>query len=129
MTESEVLKEIKDYLSRREMEHPPTVLWFERLASGKVKTEWGSYLQLSRSGTPDIVCIFINADKRISVLFVEVKSSDIKAVPRVGKQLDFMKKYQSIHTDVHYMIAQSWQQVSAVINSLSHHPVEDIDLV
>ena len=51
-----------------------TILWFERLNSGKVNTVHGGWMQLCKPGTPDWIVIFQDRQCNLSVLFIEGKS-------------------------------------------------------
>ena len=76
MTESEVLKSIMNKLKTYEL--IGDIIWYSRLNSGKVKTQYNSWVQLCRIGTPDIVAIINCLNGKIAVLFIECKRTDVK---------------------------------------------------
>lgn len=127
MSEAEVVLDIKKYLSGREMEHPPTVLWWERLQSGSIHNG-NQHIYLSRKGTADFLCLFVGKKKQVVALFIEAKSPDVEAKPRKGAQEDFMKKYNQRHIDMHYMIAQSREDVYKAIKELQYDMLQEIEL-
>jgi len=88
--EADLNKQIREKLEL--FESCGVIKWFERLNTGKVKTLYGSYLQLCREGTPDWIVILKNKQDKIAVLFIEAKS-DIGLKQHREGQDDFMDKY------------------------------------
>ena len=88
MKESEVSTQVKKILARLESSHD--IHWWERLNSGRVKTEYGSWLQLCRPGTPDFIMVCKNKQTTISIIFIECKSDTGKMSP---EQHDFCHRY------------------------------------
>ena len=125
--EKDVVRELNKYLDSKELEKPISVIWFCRLQCGKVQTKYGSWIQLAKKGTPDFIIVIIGKDKRLQILFVEVKSEDVRATPRKGAQTDWVVKYASRHSDINYMIAQSVDEVKAFIKSLAFDAVNSIE--
>jgi len=72
-----------------------TVEWFERLNSGKVKTLYGSWLQLCRPNTPDWIVLYHDRNKNLAVLFIEGKS-DMGMFNKKEGQEKFMVRYNLI---------------------------------
>lgn len=71
MLEKEVVKQIDQDLSIRNM--MGEVEWYTRLNSGKVRTQFGSWIKLCESGTPDFIALVRNKQNGITVLFIEAK--------------------------------------------------------
>ena len=69
--EKSVSKDVKNALSA--LESDGAVLWHERLNSGKVRTEYGSWLQLCRKGTADFIAI-LPVKYGVMVYFIETKA-------------------------------------------------------
>jgi hypothetical protein len=90
--EADLNKQIREKLEL--FESCGVIKWFERLNTGKVKTLYGSWLQLCREGTPDWIVILKNKMDKISVLFIEAKSDSGLKTHREGQD-DFMDKYNS----------------------------------
>lgn len=63
-----------------------TVVWFSRLNSGKVQTQYGSWMQLCESGTPDFVVL----TKHNVVVFLETKSPKESSIK--FEQNEFFKR-------------------------------------
>ena len=124
-TEAEVVKSIRSYLQARECEHPPVILWWERLASGAIH-EGGIHVRLSRNGTSDFICVFVGQHKQIVVLFVECKAPSATPNPRKGAQADFAKKYHLRHVDMQYVIVQSVDDLKIKLNKLSYNFIEEL---
>ena len=69
--EKQVMREIRIALETLEAEG--AIHWFERLNSGKVKTEYGGYVQLCRQGTPDFIVV-MPSKYGLVLYFIEAKS-------------------------------------------------------
>ncbi len=79
MRESEIKKSVVNDLKFYQISGE--VVWWTRLNSGKIKTEWGAWVNLCDPGTPD----FIVLTRNNIVLFLETK--------RTGKEkLDVNQK-------------------------------------
>lgn len=74
MTESEVLKSILNKLKMLEL--TGDIIWFNRLASGKVQTA-GGWVNLCQAGTPDVIVIVNCRNGKIAVLFLETKRTGV----------------------------------------------------
>jgi hypothetical protein len=123
MTENDVKNRVRKTLSN--MEISGDIIFYERLNSGKVKTEWGTWLQLCRAGTPDFMCITVNKKKTISVIFIETKRS-------VGgnwslEQRNFNDKYTK-HEDIHYFLISDPSKLAKQIYSIAYDRVNDITM-
>lgn len=69
--EKQVMKSIRIALETLEAEG--AIHWYERLNSGKVKTEYGGYVQLCRQGTPDFI-VAMPSKYGLVLYFIEAKS-------------------------------------------------------
>lgn len=87
--EKDVSKEVKIALDA--LEASGAVLWWERLQSGKVRTEYGSYLQLCRNGTADFIAL-LPVEGGILPYFIETKSDKGRQTPA---QLQFEEKVEA----------------------------------
>lgn len=108
--ESHVMKSINQWLSLL-----PTVIWFERLNSGKVLSAYsGRWMQLCRKGTPDYISL-VNDGAVVHVLFIEAKREG-------GKQTSEQKEFEAGITgfiNVHYIVANNASDVTSKINNIS----------
>lgn len=82
--ESQISKNVKNTLLACEL--AGSVLWFERLNAGKVRTEFGSWIQLCRQGTADFIAI-LPIENGTIVYFMEIKS-------HTGEQKENQKEFQ-----------------------------------
>ena len=89
-TESEFNKSLKENLEL--YEYHKTILWWERLQSGKVQTVHLGWINLCRKGTPDWIVAYLDKQKHLALLFVEGKSDSGMMVKR-QTQDDFAAKY------------------------------------
>ena len=121
MKESEVSSKVKKILIN--LESTGDCVWFERMNSGKVKTEWGTWLQLCRPGTPDFMCIVVNKQKNISVIFIECKSSIGKMS---SEQIKFRYKHIK-HVDIHYLLISDASKLSKQILNIAFNRVENME--
>lgn len=78
------------------------IIWWLRINSGKIRTEWGSYVQLAPQGTPDYVAIVRNKSLGISVVFIECKSDT--GVLRKDQKL--FKDSMIGQKDVYYLVVR-----------------------
>jgi hypothetical protein len=108
--EARVLKSIAQWLGLM-----PTVIWFERLNSGKVMSAFsGRWMQLCKKGTPDYIAL-INDGEFIHVLFIEGKSN-------IGVQSAEQKEFENGmlgFINVHYIVARSASDVTKKINNIT----------
>lgn len=124
MLESAVLKSVSQRLSSWEI--TGEVYWYERLQCGKVKTTFGSWVQMCRSGTPDFVSIVRNKSKGLDLLFIECKRSDGK-----GKLSDVQIKFQNRCKNVdnvHYLVIDHPDYLDFYIDSIAYDRLQDITL-
>lgn len=123
MDEKQVSKQVKNVLER--LEYSGDLQWYERLNSGKVRTEYGSWLQLCRAGTADYIAICINKQKSISVIFIECKnSSGGKISPDQHK---FCEKFSRI-PNFHYVIISDANKLAGYILNIAYDRLNDIIL-
>lgn len=87
--EKDVSKEVKIALDA--LEASGAVLWWERLNSGKVRTEYGSWIQMCRMGTADYIAI-LPVHLGVMVYFMELKSDTGE---QTIQQKEFQKKVES----------------------------------
>ena len=94
------------------------ILWWERLNSGKVRTEYGSWVQMCQKGTPDFIAVIYDKNKNIKVLFFECKRSDGKGTIRLEQKI-FMQEMEK-YKDIHCHIIENPKEVDAIINKLGY---------
>jgi hypothetical protein len=70
--EKDLIKQIDVILSQRQL--TGEVEFSTRLNSGTVKTYYGSYVKLCKSGTPDFLALVRGREDKILALFIEAKS-------------------------------------------------------
>lgn len=87
--EKDVSKEVKIALDA--LEASGACLWWERLNSGKIRTEYGSWLQLCRNGTADFIAV-LPVKNGVIVYFMETKSDNGRQTPQ---QKEFEAKVTS----------------------------------
>lgn len=102
-----------------------TVTWFERLNSGRVKSEWGSWIQLCRKGTFDFFVLFDGKDRSLCGAFIEVKRGDKKARLSPDQEL-FKEKYSGKHPHVFFWLVQSGCQVKRLILEHAYDRINDV---
>jgi len=94
----------------------PGVVWFERLNSGKIKTEYGSWIQLCKKGTPDYIAL-IHDGSIAHTLFIEAKRLGCKQSP---EQEWFEEKIiTSDIKNVRYIVARDVLSVINAINDIT----------
>lgn len=69
--ERDLMKEVKNALEN--LENSGAILWQTRLNSGKIRTEWGTWIQLCEPGTPDFI-VALRSRWGLVVYFIEAKS-------------------------------------------------------
>lgn len=117
--EKSVSASVKRYLER--LEFDGCVLWWERLNSGKIRTEYGSWLQLCRPGTPDFIAVL----KDRKVYFIETKSDS-------GRQTVQQKAFQaSVSSWAIYEVVRDAKQVLITVELTTNfykNKINEIDL-
>lgn len=93
----------------------PSVIWFERINSGKVQTAWGTWIQLAKKGTPDFIAIVSGGDIA-HVLFIEAKRKGQSQRP---EQKWFQEKVDGI-PNVHYLLVDNVLTLTNKINDISY---------
>jgi hypothetical protein len=90
--------------------------------AGTVKTEWGSWIRMCRPNTPDFLCVVINKQKNLSVIFIETKSA-------IGKQSKGQKAFKQQyvkHIDVHYWLISDPSGLAHKILDIAFDRLNDI---
>ena len=123
ITESEVIKDISSALSQ--LEGAGDCLWFSRLQCGKVKTEWGSWLQLCKPGVHDFIAVIRSPEGNIRLLFIEAKRPGINKYRPT--QEDFKRNY-SKHRDIMFLLATSGKEVTRFVLDNCYSRLNDINL-
>jgi hypothetical protein len=122
LTEAEISKETRKRLES--LECSGDILWYERLQAGRVKTEWGSWLQLCRTGTPDFICAVINKNKTLSLIFIENKKSD--GGRWTPEQQEFCNRLTK-NRDVHYWLVTDPSTLSKKILEIAFDRLSAIE--
>lgn len=107
------------------LESAGDVVWFERLNSGRIITKWGSHIRLCRDGTPDFVCVIVNKNKTLSVLFIECKKSS--GFIWSDEQQAFKDRYTKVE-DVHYILCSDVPLFIKYFWAVCYDRVNDIKL-
>lgn len=110
--EKQISKDVKNALSA--LESDGAVLWHERLNSGKVRTEYGSWLQLCRKGTADFIAL-LPIENGILPYFIETKSD--KGCQSLA-QIEFQKKIESV--GCFYEVVHDTKQVKLTIERITN---------
>lgn len=118
-TESEFNSALKKALEL--FEYHKTILWWERLQSGKVNTVRGGWVQLCRPNTPDWVVVFYGKTKQILLLFIEGKSDAGIKIIKEG-QNEFMNHYNQFN-GIRVMRTNSIEEVKSFIEQNSYDPM------
>lgn len=121
VAERETMQQIKDALESYQWQK--VCIWFSRLNSGKVKTTFGTWLQLCPSGTPDYICLIRDKQARISVLFIEAKSSEGK---QSSDQISFQKRFNGVR-DVYYMVIRDVSELHRFIKEVGFDTLTVLD--
>jgi hypothetical protein len=100
------------------------VIWYNRLNAGKVKTYYGSYLQLSKKGTPDYIALIRNRQEGITVLFIEAKSDTGKLRK---EQRIFQAKYEKVD-GIYFMCITDIKDLDYWIDKNAKDFVKDISI-
>lgn len=122
MLESEVLKSIGKRLALWHL--TSECVWYTRLNSGHVKTNYGSYIKLCDSGTPDFVAIIRNQKLGLDLLFIEIKRPGIK-LKFSPDQVKFKNKYKNVE-NVHHLTVDHPDYVDIYIDSICIDRLKDI---
>lgn len=99
-----------------------TIIWWTRLNTGKIKTEYGKYIQLCDKGTPDFIVLTKNKNNNISVLFIEAKSDtgELRA-----EQEAFFNKYKETE-GIYPVVIRDINELKAVINRVSYDRLQEL---
>lgn len=114
MLEAQVLKDVGKLLDLHEFHR--TVVWYERLNSGKVKV-FGNWIKLCREGTSDYVAIIRNRDNSLTLLFIECKRGDGKGYLRPAQE-EFRDRYSS-EKDVLYVLVNDALHLRELLNRMT----------
>lgn len=121
MLEKIVITGIKERLSVLQL--TGQVIYWERLQSGAFR-KGGHYIKLSRTGTPDFICVIRNRQDNLSFIFFEAKRPDGKG--KLSKeQVSFMKDYSGIKDFYHFVITDP-REVGRLIDDLSIDKLQEI---
>lgn len=99
----------------------PSVIWFERINSGKVQTAWGTWIKLAKKGTPDYIALVAGGDIA-HILFIEAKrKGEIRKDGKSNRieQRWFEEKVSGI-PNVHYLLVDEILTLVNKINDISH---------
>ena len=110
--EKDVLSGVRERLKIYEFHK--VVLWHERMNSGKVKTEFGTWVQMAVKGTPDVVAVVRNKQGGISLLFFELKSDTGTLRP---EQKEFRDRFIGCK-DVMYAVITDPKQIDTIISDI-----------
>jgi len=110
--EKDVLSGVRERLKIYEFHK--VVLWHERMNSGKVKTEFGTWVQMAVKGTPDVVAVVRNKQGGISLLFFELKSDTGTLRP---EQKEFRDRFIGCK-DVMYAVITDPNQIDTIISDI-----------
>lgn len=92
----------------------PSVIYFERMNSGKIQTAWGSWVKLCRKGTPDFIAL-VHGGEVAHILFIEAKRKGEKQRP---EQKWFQEKVAGV-ANVHYVLVYDILTLVSKINEIS----------
>lgn len=110
--EKTVMSDIRRALEQ--LESVGCILWFERLHSLNIKTEFGGYIRCCRPGTPDYI-VALKTSMGLLVLFIEAKSDTGK---QSIQQVEFQRKHQ---TWAIYKVVKDVAEVKRIIEELTGH--------
>lgn len=124
MLEKEVLKSVLNKLSS--WQSMGDIIWFTRLNSGRIKTEYGTWLKLCDIGTPDIVVILrSHRGNNLNLVFIETKrNAKQKLRP---EQAEFRSRFLGM-TDVWYLVIHDVNDLIENIENLIPDRLKDIAL-
>jgi hypothetical protein len=123
MTEDQVKKEIRKILERLEV--AGDVIYFDRLQSGLVKTQDGSYVRMCRNGTSDFICVIKNRSASISIIFIEAKNSEGGVWSEAQRQ--FAQQYAK-PPYIHYFLVSDPSKLAGQILDIAYDRLQDIHL-
>lgn len=103
------------------------IIYYQRINSGKIKSAYGSWVQLAEKGHFDFIVLFNNKEHNLSFAFIEVKRSD-KVAKLDPDQVSFKNKYEGKNTNVYFWLVQSGKEVSKRIMSCAYDRMKDITL-
>lgn len=117
--EKETMKIISQKLDLYEL--VGNIIWKSRLNCGRIKTYFGSYVQLNKSGTWDWVVVFRNRNDGLSLLFIEGKSDTGKLrIDQKSFQVRYSKK------DVYFLIIIDPKDLDKFIDKYSKDFVDEL---
>jgi hypothetical protein len=122
--EDAVKKSVENKLNN--LQHCGDIIWYSRLQSGKVKSEYGGWMQLCEKGTPDFICVFRNKSNELTVLFIECKRPDVPPKLNESQQI-FFELYDRKHKNFILTIVTDVKQVSEKILTLGYDRLADIN--
>lgn len=101
------------------------IVWHSRLNSGRIKTQFGTWIQLCEIGTPDIVAICRNKSNNLVLIFIETKRDEKQKLR--PEQKEFQQKYLG-YSDIYYLIIYDLNILTEFINNLIPDRIERITL-
>ncbi len=116
--EKSVSKDVRTVLTNLEL--AGAVLWWERLNSGKVKSNYGHYIQLCRQNTPDYVAV-LPVGQGVMIYFIETKSDSGK---QTAGQIAFQKQVESWGGI--YQVVREAGEVKTTVESITNFWQEKI---
>jgi len=123
--ESVVKKEVEKSLAC--LQQAGDIIYCQRVNTGKIKTEWGSWVQLAETGHWDWIALFINKDRNLSFVFIEHKRAD-KPAKLDPEQIKFKQRYDSKHVDVLFWLVQSGDEVTSLVLDNCYDRLNDVSL-
>lgn len=123
--ESKVKKEVEIVL--KNLQFSGDLIYCNRVNTGKIKTEWGSWVQLAEIGHWDWIALFIGKERNLCFCFIEHKRAD-KPAKLDPKQIEFKEKYDGKHANIHFWLVKSGAEVKALVSKFGYDRMEDIEL-
>lgn len=113
--ESDVNKDVKIKLDYWKNLGP--VLHWDRLNSGKIRSAYGSYVQLCKEGTPDFVA-YVCKENTCWICFFETKKPSGGIIG--DKQIEFSMLFNVVFNVVYELVTDA-SQVDRVIEKISNY--------
>ena len=108
--EKDVMKEARIALDN--LERCGAILFYERLNSGKIRTEYGSWIQMCRPNTPDWIVIMMSKYGLV-VYFPECKGGN-------GRQSEGQKQFQkNVEGWSIYELVTDVQQIKTTVENVT----------
>jgi len=101
------------------------VFYFQRVNSGKIRTDHGTWVQMAEKGHFDFVALFQDKHRNLVKAFIECKRSD-KLAKYDPDQIKFMNKYSGKHPNMMFWLVQSGDEVKKLVLANCFNRVNDI---